>query len=68
MNEKWIKFTDIEKEKIKKWVDWYKAESKHEILEDQDFRSLAIGFFVALGSSVDDANSLYEKCIKLGFY
>ena len=61
-----LKLNDVEK--LKKWVDWYKSESKHELLEDQDFRSLAIGFFIALGSTVPEANSLFEKCIVLGHY
>lgn len=55
-------------EKIQKWIDFHKDKADHELLEDADFRSLATGFFIALGSTIEEADSLYNECIHLGYF
>lgn len=57
-----------DEEMITKWTDFYKLNQKNSLLDEADFESLAMGFFAALGASIDHGYDLYKKCIDLGVY
>jgi hypothetical protein len=45
---------------------FYDKYSSVEELQEEDFRSIAIGFFVANGCNVDESYKMYEYCISKG--
>lgn len=53
---------------IEKWKTFYKANSNNPLLEEVEFRGMAIGFFGALGVTIKEANALYDQCIVLGCF
>jgi hypothetical protein len=68
---------NVEKDKLyEQWCDEFydiiveeDDDETGAILDEQDFRSIAIGFFVAKGLSVLEAYNLYEShCIPQGKY
>lgn len=51
------------------WYDeFYSKYSEEEILQDQDFESVAFGFFIAKGKTPEEAKELYGYCIQLEMY
>jgi hypothetical protein len=46
-----------------RWSEWYKQYARNVQLEGDDFRSLAKGFFMALGATPEEAGELYAVCI-----
>ena len=54
-----------DEELIQKWiVEIYDNEDVMQISENLDYNSLAIGFFMALGKSYEQAEDLYRICIQ----
>lgn len=53
---------------MEKWILFYDANSKDVGLEEVCFESLAIGFFLGLGCTIDQAKDLWQECIRVGKY
>ncbi len=53
-------------EMIQAWREkFYEPWSRNQWLEEADFESVALGFFICLGTTPEEAWELYQKCIKL---
>lgn len=55
-------------ELYEQWVnDFYDKYAKHDYLQDEDFKSIAIGFFIAKGQDPQSAIKIYYNyCVKKG--
>jgi hypothetical protein len=47
---------------------FYDKENDSEIINELDIESLAIGFFIAIGCSLEVAVDMYQYCIEKGKY
>ena len=57
----------VKMEFIKGWKDdFYNKYSDDERLDNEDFKSLAIGFFISRGCTLEEAYEMYEYCIQEG--
>ena len=63
-------FNKENKEKyFSQWeTEFYDVYGKREELEEEDFQSIAVGFFIAKGLTLDDAYKMYSFCISKGKY
>jgi hypothetical protein len=43
--------------------EFYDKYSDSEILIDEDFRSIAIGFFISKGLNIEESLEMYQFCI-----
>lgn len=54
---------------FKAWEsEFYDKYSDNELLEDEDFKSIAIGFFIAKGLNIEESRLMYSYCIKNAKY
>lgn len=44
----------------------YDKYAKNEIMMDEDFRSIALGFFIAKGLTLNESYEMYQFCISKG--
>lgn len=51
---------------MEQWIAFYDANGDDVALEDADFESLAIGFFLGVGCTIDQAKDLWQECIRIG--
>jgi hypothetical protein len=60
----------VEKEEyfIKWESEFYDVYKEREELDDEDFKSIAVGFFIAKGLTLDEAYKMYSFCISKGKY
>ena len=60
----------MDKDKLfKQWeTEFYDKHSNDEALAEEDFRSIALGFFIAKGLTPDEAAVMYSHCISKGKY
>ena len=43
--------------------DFYDVYAESRSLENSDFESIALGFFIAKGLDIDNSNAMYQYCI-----
>jgi hypothetical protein len=54
-------------ELFKQWEsELYDKYSNDEMMADEDFRSMAIGFFIAKGLALEESIEMYQYCINQG--
>lgn len=54
---------------FKQWEsEFYDKHSDNELLEDEDFKSIAIGFFIAKGLNIEQSRLMYSECIRENKY
>ena len=50
---------------LEKWkYEFFDRYAYEECFSDSDFRDLAMGFFLALGATPEEADKFYEECVK----
>lgn len=47
-------------------AEFYDKYADEESVANLDFESIAIGFFVAKGLTLDESLKMYQRCIQLG--
>ena len=56
-----------EEKLVKQWVtEFYDKYSEDGGMDEHDFESIALGFFIAKGATPHEAWELYQECIELG--
>jgi hypothetical protein len=53
---------------IEEWRSWYEKYSKWEVLEEQDFESICIGWCCAKGMTPDEGYDFYQEMIPLKLF